>query len=180
MYYKSPAKNKNNDLSPLLGMKFLLFSFGLGIVFLVTTVPAGKASAQEDPYLECADIKKSKARLKCYDAVLQKQHPELIEKIEEAAKVQAREDFALQSVPDREKGEKRLKYVDVVIVEYAKDRFGKWLLITEDGQVWKQTDSLSLQLRGQKIKGRFKRGLAGSYFFSLEGKKYGIKVKRVR
>lgn len=180
MYYKSPAKNKNTGLNSFLVMKILLFSFGLGIVFFSFTFPAGKASAQEDPYLKCADIKKSKARLKCYDAILQEQHPEAVQKIEEATQLQAREDFALQSVPDKEKGVKRLKYVDVVIVDYTKDRYGKWILVTADGQVWKQTDSLSLQLKGQNIKGRFKRSMAGAYFFSLEGKKYGIKVKRSR
>jgi len=180
MYYKSPAKNKNTGLNPFLVMKILLFSFGLGIVFFSFTFPAGKAFAQEDPYLKCADIKKSKARLKCYDAILQEKNPEVVEKIEEATKVQAREDFALSSVPDKEKGEKRLKYVDVVIIDYTKDRYGKWILVTDEGQVWRQTDSLSLQLKGQNIKGRFKRSMAGAYFFNLEGKKYGIKVKRTR
>lgn len=180
MYYKSPTKNKNTGLNSFLGMKVLLFSLGLGIVFFSFTFPAGKASAQEDPYLKCADIKKSKDRLKCYDAILQEKNPEVVEKIEEATKVQAREDFALSSVPDKEKGEKRLKSVDVVIVDYSKDRYGKWILVTADGQVWRQTDTLSLQLKGQNIKGRFKRSMAGAYFFNLEGKKYGIKVKRTR
>lgn len=180
MFYKSPAKNKNTGLNPFLVMKILLFSFGLGIVFFSFTFPAGKASAQEDPYLKCAEIKKSKDRLKCYDAILQEKNPEVVEKIEEAVRVQAREDFALSSVPDKVKGEKRLKYVDVVIIDYSKDRYGKWILVTDEGQVWRQTDTLSLNLRGTNIKGRFKRGMAGAYFFSLEGKKYGIKVKRSR
>ena len=164
---------------PSLEMKLILvlLSLGLAIAIVLPTTPA---LAQEDPYLQCADIKKSKARLKCYDDILSAQHPEVVQKIEKATKTQQRADFALTSVPEENRDVEKLKYVDVVIVKYYQDRYKKWRLVTEDGQVWKQVDSLNINMRGETIKGRFKRGLAGSYFFSLAGNKYGIKVQRIR
>ena len=75
---------------------------------------------------------------------------------------------------------KELDELEIVIVELGKTPFGKWFLITDGGQIWKQSDSMRLNLRAKNLKGRIKMGLMGAFFFIPDGKKYGFKVKRIR
>ena len=180
MLETAAARRHDHHFNPLPGLKYLLLSLGLGCAILTVTVATGGAAAQEDPYLKCVDVKKGKKRLQCYDTVLKELHPEMFQKIEEARKAEQREAFGSPRSPARSKDAKELQQVDVVIVEFAKNPYGRWLLVTEDGQVWKQVDDFRLKLKGKQIKGRIKRGLAGAYFFLPEGKKYGIKIKRIR
>ncbi|MEE8371764.1 MAG: hypothetical protein V3R73_06400 [Sphingomonadales bacterium] len=146
--------------------------------FLIPVLASGPALSQEDPYLKCVDVKKSKKRLACYDEVIREQHPVLFEKIAKANKEEQQEEFG-KPVPT-EKGEKELDELEIVIVELGKNPYGKWLLITDSGQIWKQVDDVRIRLRGKNLKGRIKKGLMGAFFFLPEGKKYGFKVKRIR
>ena len=180
MLETTAAKRHHHIFNPLPDLKYLLLSLGLGCAILTVTVAAGGAVAQEDPYLKCVDVKKGKKRLVCYDTVLKEQHPEMFQKIEEARKADQREEFGSPRSPAGSKDAEDLKQVNVVIVEFGKNPYGRWLLVTEDGQIWKQVDDFRLNLKGRKIKGRIKKGLIGAFFFLPEGKKYGIKVKRIR
>lgn len=150
----------------------------ISALFLIPVLASGPALSQEDPYLKCVDVKKSKKRLACYDDVVKAQHPDLFEKIAKAKKEEQQEGFG-QPVAT-EKGEKELDELEIVIVELGKNPYGKWLLITDGGQIWKQVDDVRIRLRGKNLKGRIKKGLMGSFFFTPEGKKYGFKVKRIR
>lgn len=153
-------------------------TLAISALFLIPVLASGPALSQEDPYLKCVDVKKSKKRLACYDDVVKAQHPDLFEKIAKAKKEEQQEEFG-QPVAT-EKGEKELDELEIVIVELGKNPYGKWLLITAGGQIWKQVDDVRIRLRGNNIKGRIKKGLMGSFFFTQEGKKYGFKVKRIR
>ena len=180
MLETTAARRRHPRFNPLFEAKSVLLSAGLGCAIFAVTLPVGEAASQEDPYLKCVDVKKSKRRLKCYDSVLQEQHPEMFQKIEKARKKEQAEEFGTPKPQAGGKDMEKLKELDVVIIEYAKNPYGKWLLVTDAGQIWKQVGDLHLSLRGKNIKGRIKRGLMGSFFFLLEGKKYGIKIKRVR
>ena len=180
MLETTAARRQDRILNPFRDLKYVLLSVGLGCAILTVTAAAGEAVAQEDPYIKCVEVKKGKRRLQCYDTVLKEQHPEMFQKIEEAIRADQREEFGSPRSPARSKETKELKQVDVVIVEFAKNPYGRWLLVTEDGQIWKQVDDFRLKLKGKTIKGRIKKSIVGAYFFLPEGKKYGIKVTRIR
>lgn len=175
-----PPAPRKNARHPARGPARAMATALLGGAILALSLPAGEAAAQEDPYLKCVDLKKSKRRLECYDTVVKQQHPEVFQKIEEAKKAEQREEFGTPKAPAGSKDAEELKQVDIVIIEFAKNPYGKWLLVTEGGQVWKQVDDFRMNFRGKNIKGRIKKGILGTFFFIPEGKKHGIKVKRIR
>jgi hypothetical protein len=153
---------------------------GLGIATFAITLPVGEAVSQEDPYLKCADIKKSKRRLKCYDTVIKEQHPEMFEKMEEARIEEQREEFGLPRGQAGDKDTEVLERVEVMIIENAKSRNGKWLLVTEDGQVWLQSGIQTFFLRKKPFAASLKKGLFGSFFLVITGTKKTYRVKRVK
>jgi len=169
------------NLRPLFSPKSRLVAAGLGGVFLAVTLPSGGVLAQQDPYLECADVKKSKRRLECYDTVLKAQHPEKFERMEAARKKEQLEDFG-DPRPAFSKDSEKLQLLQVVIVGFSRTKLGKWVLTTDSGQIWLQVDNMNLSPRGPKrpINAKIKRGALGSFYLITEGTKRAIKVKRVK
>lgn len=180
MLETTAARRHHHIFNPLPDLKYLLLSVGLGCAFLTVTVAAGGAVAQEDPYLKCVDVRKSKKRLQCYDTVLQEQHPEMFKKLETARKEEQLEEFGSPRSATRSKEEEELKQVDVVIIENAKSRNGKWLLVTERGQIWRQVGDKSFYLRKKPFNARLKKGTLGSFFLVITGTKRSYRVKRVK
>jgi len=154
---------------------------GMGVM-LAVTLPAGTAQAQEDPYLKCADVKKGKRRLECYDTVLEAQHPEMFKKMEAVRKLEQREDFGAPTPAAGSQDADKLQRLEVVIVDFSRTKHGKWTLTTDTGQIWRQADNLNLPPRAPKrpFNASIKRGILGAFYLITEGSKRAIKVKRLK
>jgi hypothetical protein len=64
------------------------------------------------------------------------------------------------------------------IVKVTKSAYGEQIITLDNGQVWRQTDSVRLKLvEGQSV--TIKRGALGSFFISKENANKRIRAKRV-
>ena len=162
--------------------KSVLLLLGLGCAIVLVTLPVGEAASQDDPYLKCADVKKSKRRLECYDTVLKAQHPAMFEKMEAAAKKEQTEEFGARTPAAGSKGSEKLNLLKVVIVDFSRTSHGKWILTTDSGQIWRQSDNQGLAPFAPKrpFNASIKRGALGSFYLVIEGSKRSIKVKRLK
>jgi len=86
--------------------------------------------------------------------------------------------FGLEHKQKPEEGrpdELRLKWA-----EKKKDAYGKWNILLENGQVWRQTDSTRFSFKNSEQWVVISRGLLGSFFLGEpEGHKQ-IRVKRIK
>jgi hypothetical protein len=78
--------------------------------------------------------------------------------------------------PEEERpDELRLKWT-----KKKKDPYGKWIIIFENGQVWRQTDSIPFSFKNSEHWVVISRGVLGSFFLG-EPEGYGqIRVKRAK
>ena len=51
---------------------------------------------------------------------------------------------------------------------------------TEDGQVWRQSDSKRVFPRSEQFQATIKKGMMGSFFLQIDGIRRNIRVKRIR
>jgi hypothetical protein len=61
-----------------------------------------------------------------------------------------------------------------------KDAYGKWIIILENGQVWRQTDSRRFSFVNSEQWVVISRGVFGSFFMGEPERSGGIRVKRVK
>ena len=61
-----------------------------------------------------------------------------------------------------------------------KDAYGKWIIILENGQVWRQTDSTRFSFTNSEQWVVISRGVLGSFFLGEPERKVRIRVKRVK
>lgn len=78
--------------------------------------------------------------------------------------------------PEEERpDELRLKWT-----KKMKDVYGKWIITLENGQVWRQTDSIPFNFRNSEQWVVVYRGLAGGFFLGEPDRNKRIRVKRVK
>jgi hypothetical protein len=61
-----------------------------------------------------------------------------------------------------------------------KDAYGKWIIILENGQVWRQTDSTRFSFKNSEQWVVVSRGVLGSFFLGEPDRNKRIRVKRVK
>lgn len=165
-----------------------------GLVLVSAAMAADKGEASEaaafDKVMACRKIADATQRLACLDAALAAldaavkagdmvvvDRPQIHE-----AKRRAFGLPTLDSLDLLNRGE-RPEVVDKirgVIAKASQDREGKWVLETQDGQVWSQTDPETLSLDpqpGDQIE--IRRGMLDSYFIEIN-KKTWFKAQRDR
>lgn len=167
-------------------------SFMASLCAGLTLATAGDASAQEAPrnIADCADVEDSKLRLACYDSFARAMKP--TSEPAPAAAAPAAATLASSATapmptasetfgnPPKTKKERDLeiKSIDVVITKARKQRYGGWSMLTEDGQIWRQTDSYKLRLRNFPLRATIRKGKLGSYFMAIDGVKRSVRVAR--
>jgi hypothetical protein len=157
------------------------------------------ADAAHDALIEfakCANIADATARLKCFDAAVPAARNALgsaAEKAKEQASsveqfgfarppkpVLKPEDFGKPPMPPEEP--KEITEITSTALEFAKTPYGRMLLVLDNGQVWRQLDADSTEVRdvarGTKI--TIERGFLGSYNLTIEGRNGLIKVTRLK
>ena len=169
-------------------MRFKLQKLGI-LVFVIAlaTIANPQAQAQESAFQACLDIKNSQERLRCFDhaaAETKKPIPNInlrrTNNPDANADVRSiassRDDFGRSSMKRPETPEK--DSLTVTLVSWKKTLHGKLIFTTSDGQVWRQTDTARLLLRGSNLPATITRTAMGGYRLSIDGIKRGAQVKR--
>jgi len=178
---------------------------------LVYCLLSGAAFAQSQQVIEnlisCKGIADDNTRLRCLDNVLEDlnvisppaqslsnviDEASVNEKVEEVAvlgeadeqqKVEAfgQEDIAIKQ---RKNNKERPKILEASLIELAKNKNGKYVMILDNGQVWRQlksdTSRLSLGRNEGNVPVTIKRRALGGYAFSLARDKRSVKVERLK
>ncbi|MFT4993068.1 MAG: hypothetical protein ACI965_000085 [Paraglaciecola sp.] len=88
----------------------------------------------------------------------------------------AADDFGMEHKNKLENAQDKI-YAQLTVIN--KDPYKKLLLTLDNGQRWKQTDSVFLRLRvGEQV--YVERGALGSFFLSKDGKNRRLRVKRIK
>lgn len=175
----------------------------------VAAAQAWAASPREmlDLLAQCADLKDGTQRLACYDKLA----PQLRETLAATKKPAERteedkislfgfdfggifgsregpttaEEFGKNQmpVPAPEEGQV-LESISAGVTDYAKTPFGKFIVVLDNGQVWRQLDSDTGTARFLKPptdnKVVISRGLLGSYNLKINDQNMLFKVKRLK
>jgi hypothetical protein len=147
------------------------------------TFPEGSALVRA--LADCRKLTDDAARLACYDAAAGR-----LESAERAGEVvvvdraQARAarrqafGFNLPSLNIFDRSEPEVEEVTLTIARASRDGNGRWVLRTEDGQLWRQIDNKDL-VPGPRAgsKAEVRRATLGSYFMNVD-KERAIRVRR--
>lgn len=153
----------------------------------VLAQPAGQAAPLRG--LEaCRSIETDAARLACYDRVAAKltaaeRSGEVVVVDREQVRAARRQAFGF-NLPSLDLFGRRgdaVEAVDraaLVVARAYQDGDGKWVLRTEEGQVWRQTDTERLGRSPRAgSKAEVRRATMGSYLMNLDGQR-AIRVRR--
>jgi uncharacterized protein YdeI (BOF family) len=180
-------------------------------VYLLAAALVFVAPAQADPardalaaVAKCADIPAAADRLQCYDtaaeaakmamsgappaaqrqAAVQTQEEEgggVLEWFGLQRPVTKTEDFGKPPVPT---GPKEIKEISATVVEFAKNAYGRSIFILDNGQVWKQVDGDTTEVRdpsrGETMQVSIETGMFGSYSLTVKDRTGIVKVRRVK
>jgi hypothetical protein len=173
----------------------LVLALGLGLV----AARAAHADATRDALVEvtkCADIADSVERLKCFDAAVPHaknalaspappvKEPSLLDwfGFGRSAPVTKAEDFG-KPAPEPGPGQE-LTEIKATVLEFGRTLRGKCLFILDNGQVWRQLDADSTDVRdpdeGSTMRVTIETGALGSYNLVIEGRNGLIKVSRLK
>ena len=106
--------------------------------------------------------------------------------VREPAVMAETELFGAEDLPSKERDKKddRPKALSATLIELAKNKSGKYVIILDNGQVWRQlksdTGRLSIGRNEVNIPVTIKRRSLGGYAFSLERDKRSVKVERIK
>jgi hypothetical protein len=79
---------------------------------------------------------------------------------------------------------KEITELSAGVLEFAKNAYGRSIFILDNGQVWKQVDGDTTEVRdpsgGEQMKVTIETGMMGSYSLRVDGRRGIIKVRRVK
>lgn len=181
---------------------FLLLS---AAVLISTPVHADAARDTLAAIAKCADIAAAAERLQCFDvaasgaktalaapapAAVALQSDQKPAEEEEggvlgwfglARPVTKSEDFGKPPMPA---GPKEIQEISATVLEFAKNAYGRSIFILDNGQIWKQVDGDTTEVRdpsrNETMKVTIETGIMGSYTLRVEGRRGIVKVRRVK
>jgi len=170
----------------------------------VTVVAAGTARGDDardalGAFVKCAEIADPVKRLECFDAATARGKAALAAPPAQAAQP-AKEKSLLDwfgfsrsapvtkpeefGKPAPEPGPNEVTQISDGVLEFAKTPRGKALFILDNGQVWRQIDGDSTDVRppqpGTRMRVTIEVGVFGSYNLTIEGRNNLIKVNRLK
>lgn len=150
--------------------------------FLVLTLFAGVALADDAALLRCRGIPEASARLVCYDALVVspvqgKQPASMPSPVPPRSPVsQAPEPFGMEGQAYKEELQS--------IESHIQGTFEGWQANSKiqlaNGQVWQVSDGSSATYDLQDPKVKVRRGLLGAFYLEIEGKNRSPRVKRLK
>jgi len=157
---------------------------------------------------KCADIASAAERLQCFDTAVTGAKTALstaLQPVQEAAArtnqkpseeseeggvlswfglsrpVTKPDDFGKPPVPT---GPKEISEISATVLEFAKNPYGRSLFVLDNGQVWKQIDGDTSEVKdpssGETMKVTIETAFMGSYTLKVVGRTGIIKVRRVK
>ena len=162
----------------------------LAAAFVGVFIFSGAANAQSDglkaDLLACKALEKDKKRLKCLDAVLSSiDEDTVLSDSSESVEANPDDDFgAVDLAKEREKKQKSPKVLTANLVEIARNNRGKYVIILDNGQIWRQLRADTSRLliprdeSGQEV--TIKRRSLGAHTFSFAKDKRSIRVERIK
>lgn len=184
-------------------MARILNSMKAGVLALIITAGiAGPAGAQDlgSALLDCRAIEDSRDRLACYDNVagalsqgrMETSAAPVTRERQAAAPapaapvLTAEESFGRDDLPEvrKEENEKKLKMITANVVEIGRNNRGKYVVILDNGQIWRQINADTNRLRVPKdaegLVAEVKRKMLGAHDLSLNTGNRTIRVERIK
>lgn len=150
-----------------------------------TLAPAGAPLVRA--LADCRALTADAARLACYDAatsrlVAAERAGEVVVVDREQARAARRQAFGfnLPSLNIFRGGDREpeIERVALVLARAYQTGDGKWVMRTQDGQVWRQTDDHDLRREpGPGSRAEVRRAALGSFFMNVDGQR-AIRVRR--
>lgn len=179
------------------------------VVLAIAPAQADPARDALAKMAKCADIAAAIERLQCYDqaaaeaktamsapaeAVPQQQVATAEEDeggilswfgLEGKKPVTKPEEFGKPPAPAATaSGPKEITEISSNVVELARNAYGRSIFILDNGQVWKQIDGDTTEVRdpskGETMKVTIEKSLFGSFSLAIEGRRGIVKVRRVK
>jgi hypothetical protein len=164
-----------------------LGKFGL---LLILVSPFGMANTLLDKLADCSKNNDDLQRLTCYDEVVAKaknsQTKQHIEQHQAPLQVattkqvnhtnQQQSEFGQE---DKQRAKNLIKQIQATIISIKKAPHGELIITLDNGQVWRQTDSIRIKLRKDHLV-NIERGAMGSFFIGTENANKRIRAKRVK
>jgi hypothetical protein len=162
---------------------------------LVTLIsPFSMANTLLDELSKCAANNDSLQRLVCYDTLaektknslpkqhnLQNQVPLQVDKTKQASVNVADPSLQQQTkfgYENKQPTEDLIKQIKATITNIRKAPRGQLIITLDNGQVWRQTDSMHFKLSKEEVV-LISRGAMGSFFIGKENRNKRIRAKRV-
>lgn len=148
--------------------------------------PKGRAAALQT-VVDCRTITDSAARLACYDGAIAKlDAAEASGEVVVVDRGQVREarraafgfNFQLPGFMTRGDKPEEVENLTAKVASARLSGEGKWVIVLDDGAVWRQTDRIDLPRRpkpGSTVE--LRKGALGSYFMKLDGQ-VGVRAER--
>lgn len=144
----------------------------------------GSQASINDKLAQCAQLSDNGLRLACFDALAKqaKADPAMAaasnESLRRPAVVAKTEDKAASfGMEQKVQRETQLEQLTAIVTKVDKNPYGKLVIVLDNGQIWKQSDSNYLSLKnGDKVV--LDKGALGSIYLSTEGSNRNIRVSR--
>jgi len=168
-----------------------LIALGLaGTMGAAWSAPGAMAQDLGRALMECRDISDDSDRLACFDS--------LASGLESGAQVVSEapapvlspeEQFGVEDLAETKEKKKKeresLKSLTSPVVDIGRNGNGKYVVILENGQIWRQlsADTGRLRIPGSGAEGlsvEIKRRSLGAHSLYLDGDNRGIKVERIK
>jgi len=167
--FKGFEMKNSTKKTVLMSTAIALFSAGFTL-----TAPVYAQNAPST-FEECAGVPDDIERLACYDEVATAKVPDTVAAMQQAKEEQQVKMFGLFTPGPGQV----LDELEITFVSIRKNGVGKLVLTTEDGQVWKQTDTTKV-FYPSTVSGEIRKGMMGAYYFRPNTKQPPIKVERVK
>jgi hypothetical protein len=178
----------------------------LGIILLVAASQASAADP-DDAIAECARLASTGDRILCLETALRRLspapqarsgagdipatgHPEIAAGPPAQAEAPAVAAVAARNSADRaaeieqfglseaQQKQERPDSITVEVTRVSESAYGKMLITTADGQVWRQTDQARARLPEVPFNAEIRSGAAGSFFFQASSGGRAVRVRR--
>lgn len=185
-----------------------IFWFLSAAVLIAVPAQADPARDALSEIAKCADIADGTERLKCFDAAVGGAKsalaapPPAQAPVQKAA-VETKEEeeggvlawFGLSKPATKPEefgrppqlvaeGPKEITEISAGVLELAKNAYGRSLFVLDNGQVWKQIDGDTTEVRdpakGETMKVTIEKAVLGSYALRVDGRRGIVKVRRVK
>lgn len=175
-------------------MRFVLFA-ALALFAVPALLPAAAQDASLSKVYACADIKDGAQRLACYDAavasfrqaeeggnvaVVSKEQIQQVEKDAFGLEVPAANVLAAKTLTPKNEKRQPLEHLSLPVKSVQPQRDGTLVFVMENGQVWKQIDTMKIARTGDgPWTAEIKKAAMGTFMLKLD-KLTAVRVERVK